>query len=358
MESDSILQSNGDPVGVVLVGAGGIADRHLAALAAHPGFALTGIVDTAAERAREVAGAQGGAAWTTDLTEALAWPRAEAFVVCTPNHTHAPIALPIAAAGRHLMIEKPLATTVADARRVVAAFEAGGGALLVAHTHRFYEYGRTVKAAIDEGAIGRPVLVRLAFLGGWVWPDWRSWILDPDRSGGHALHNGVHLLDLVTWWIGRTPDRVYARGHRRTAAELDVHDYLEMVVTYDDGATAICEMSRGHRPAGLNHRDVVVQGTAGLLTFPWDGAGSVLIDEHGAGTLPGPQNDGFLDQFDAWHIAIRGGPSAVSGPDGVLAVALGVAAERSIATGQPVELADVLGDPGEPSELAESGGLT
>ena len=92
--------------------------------------------------------------------------------------------------------------------------------LIAAHTHRAYDYGRAVKETVDAGAIGRPVLVRLAILGGWIWPDWSAWVLDPERSGGHALHNGVHLLDLATWWLGDEPSDGHARGRKQTAAEL------------------------------------------------------------------------------------------------------------------------------------------
>ncbi|MEU7002273.1 Gfo/Idh/MocA family oxidoreductase [Nonomuraea sp. NPDC046570] len=334
--------------GVLVVGAGAIADLHVAALSTDPRSRLAGFVDTSGERAAQAAHRNGGVPWSTDLAEALSWPGVDACIICTPNDTHERLAVQVATAGKHLLVEKPLATTVPGARKAAEAFAGNGLTLAVAHSHRFYDYARTVREEIRSGALGRPVLVRLALLGSWIWPDWRAWVLDPARSGGHALHNGVHLLDLVTWWIGSRPLSVYARGQRRTAAELDVHDYLEMVVRYESGATAVCEMSRAHRPAGYSGRDVVVQGTEGLLTLPWDGEGPLLTDERGTAPLDPGVAYGFAAQLGAWLDALTAppGPAAteagVGAEEALLAVALGVAAERSMALGRPVDLEEVL----------------
>ncbi len=337
MERDSMSNR---PLGILVVGAGAIADLHVAAVAADPRCVLAGFADVNADRARTAAHRNGGVFWTADLAEALARPDVDACIICTPNDTHEDLALRVAEAGKHLLLEKPLATTVEGADAIVEAFARRGLVLAVAHSHRFYDYGRTVHDEIASGAVGRPTLVRLALLGGWIWPDWRAWVIDPARSGGHALHNGVHLLDLVTWWIGSRPVSVYARGQRRTATELDVHDYLEMVVRYDDGAVAICEMSRAHRPTALAHRDVVVQGTGGLLTLAWDGEGALLWDEKGAHTLDPGVAYGFAAQLGAWLDAVTAGDAgtSVSGEEAAMAVALGVAAERSMALGVPVEV--------------------
>ena len=329
-------------LGVLVVGAGFIADEHIRALSASGRASLVGLVDTVADRAAASAGSHGGVRWDTELTAALTWPEVDAVVVCTPNDSHAEIGIAVAAAGKHLLVEKPLATTVSDAQALAAHFAATDRVLSVAHTHRCYDYGRAVKDAIEDGAIGRPVFARLAILGGWIWPDWRSWILDPARSGGHSLHNGVHLLDLVTWWLDDQPISVFARGRKQTAAELEIYDYLEMVVSYENGGTAVCEMSRAHRPGSFAHRDVSVYGSDGTLAQEWDGESSLLFSESGASTVPAAGSNGFAVQLESWLDAIAGGQPATSPQDGVLAVAMGVAAERSIASGEPIPLAEVL----------------
>ncbi|WP_116952589.1 Gfo/Idh/MocA family protein [Jiangella endophytica] len=332
------------PLGVVIVGAGFIADHHGAALGASARARLAGIVDVDAGRASAAATAAGGVPWTTDLAEALARPDVGAAIVCTPNMTHEPIAQQIAAAGKHLLMEKPLTITVASARAVVDAFDAAGTVVMAAHTHRFYDYARAVDDAIAGGAVGRPVFARLALLGGWIWPDWRAWVLDPAKSGGHALHNGVHLLDLVSCWLRDEPVSVYARGRAQTAAELRIHDYLEMHVEYAGGANAVCEMSRGHRPSTLDRRDVLVAGTDGVLQLPADGWGSTVVTESGTSLLHPQAANGFAVQLDAWLDAIADPAArrAMTPADAVRAVALGVATELSIERGEPVTLDEVM----------------
>ena len=273
-------------LGVLVVGAGFIADSHIRALAAEPRASLAGVVDVDRARARAFAYANGNAPYSSDLADALTWPEVDAVIVCTPNHTHVPIALEVAAAGKHLLVEKPLATTVAGARQVVDAFATAGRVVAAAHTHRSYDYGVAVRSVIESGTIGRPVAARLSILGGWIWPDWQAWVLDPERSGGHSLHNGVHLLDLVTWWLGDEPLSVYARGRRQTAAELRIYDYLEMSIEYARGGTAVCEMSRAHRPGSFSYRDIMVAGTVGVIEQGWDDESSLLFTEQGLQQVP------------------------------------------------------------------------
>ncbi|MDF5756393.1 Gfo/Idh/MocA family oxidoreductase [Spongiactinospora sp. TRM90649] len=336
------MESHSASVGVLVVGTGFIAAQHAAAIHAEPRLELLGVVDIDPGRAAAASRANGGVPWFTDLGAALAETGAGACVVCTPNDTHADLAVQVAEAGAHLLIEKPLATDVAGARRAAEAFARAGRVLMPAHSHRYYDYALTVRDVIRAGELGAVDLVRLSLLGGWIWPDWRGWMLDPARSGGHSLHNGVHLLDLVTWWTGDIPETVYARGRRQTAAELRVYDYLEMTVAFAGGAVAVCEMSRGHRPTSYARRDVLVSGSGGILTLPWDAEAGSVTDESGTALLPPGGTDGFATQIAAWADAVTGGPPAVTAEDGLLAVAMGVAAERSIAEGRPVPVAEVL----------------
>jgi predicted dehydrogenase len=330
------------PLGVVVVGTGFVADAHIGALRARGDAELAGVVDLVPARAAAAGRTNGGVRATTDLAEALAWEGVDACIVCTPNATHREIAEPIAAAGKHLLIEKPLATTVSDAAAIADAFRASGTTLMAAHTHRFYDYGRAVKEQLDSGVIGQPTLARLSIAGDWIWPDWRAWMLDPAASGGHSLHNGVHLLDLTTWWLDAEPVSIYGRGRKQTSAELEIYDYLELVVHYRNGATAICEMSRGHRTGGMNYKDVMVAGPGGILTLPWDGESGLLVTPAGSCLLPAATANGFAVQLDAWLSAINGRPTLMSPADAVRAVAMGVAAEQSIASGRPVDLAEVV----------------
>lgn len=334
MERDSTF-------GVLVVGTGFIAEHHIAALHASTRARLVGVVDTDPGKVAVASRANGGVPATTDLKEALSWPDVDGVIVCTPNGSHAGIAHTVAAAAKHLMVEKPLATTSVDALSIVEGFHNAGLTLTVAHTHRVYDYALAVKAVLDSGEIGEPRLIRLAILGGWIWGDWSAWVLDPGLSGGHALHNGVHLLDLVTWWMGRRPDSVYARGRRQTASDLPIYDYLEMVLRFGDGGVAQCEMSRAHQPGDLAQRDVLVVGSEGVLALPWDGEPNLVVGQHGITALPPAAGSAFTRQLDGWLDAIGGAPPIVDGRDGYFAVAMAEAVELSIATGEQISLAEV-----------------
>ena len=326
-------------VGVGVIGTGFVAGLHLAALGKLPGVRAVGVADVDAGRARAAARSLPDARWTTSVEELLSWPDLDGCIVCTPNDTHASVGLAVAKAGKHLLIEKPLAVTVEEADTLLAAFTERGLTLMAAHTHRFYDYSRIVKRTLEGGEIGRPVYVRLAMLGGWIWPDWRAWGLDPKRSGGHVLHNGIHLLDLATWWIADEPLTVYAQGRKETSGDLAIYDYLSMVVRYRGGATAVCEMSRANRPRTFRYRDVFVQGTRGGLSLPWDAEDGIAFLEGGTGLLPGDGQAGFDREVAAWIAAVRGEAApAVTADEARLSIVMAVAGEESLRTGRVVPL--------------------
>ena len=326
-------------LGIGVIGTGFVANMHLSALGKLPDVQLVGVADVDAGRAQTAVRGLADARWTTRISDLLAWPDLDGCIVCTPNDTHVEIGLQIAAQNKHLLMEKPLAITAAGADALVDAFASRGLVLMGAHTHRFYDYGRTIKRTIASGDIGRPVYIRLAVLGGWIWPDWRGWVLDPRRSGGHVLHNGVHLLDLATWWVDDEPISVYVQGRKESSAELAIHDDLSMIVRYRKGATAVCEMSRANRPRTFAYRDVFVQGTSGALHLPWDAEQGIAFLEGGTGLLPGDSQVGFDREVAAWIAAIRGeSVAAVTGDEARRAALMAIAGEESLQTGDVVSL--------------------
>lgn len=327
-----------DTVGIVVVGVGMIANAHVASINATGRAELVGVVDTDPGRAAAFSYSHGGLRCTTDLAEALSWPDCDAVVVCTPNFTHAAVVPMAISAGKHVLVEKPMATTVSDAAALVEQAAAKGVVLTAAHTHRFYDYGRTVKEVVSSGGIGEPRFGRLTILGDWTWPDWSGWMIDAQKSGGHGLHNGVHLLDLMAWWFDADPLTVRARGRKQASPELDIYDYLEMTMTFPGGVNAVCEMSRGHRTGKVSQREVTLVGTDGIVEQDWqDDSATVITPDH-VQLLPAAAYDGFGAQLDAWLTAVEGGPAAMTAAEGLRAVALGVAVEESIRTGRVIEI--------------------
>ena len=132
------------------------------------------------------------------------------------------------------------------------------------HSHRFSDQSLAIRSVIDSGAIGTPRFVRIAMNGGWIWPGWQHWVLNPALSGGQSLHNGIHLVDLASWWIGEEATTVFSAGQHATSEALRIYDYLVIVLGFASGAAAVCEISRGDHPKTLGYTELTVVGTDGV----------------------------------------------------------------------------------------------
>ena len=191
-----------EPVRVALIGCGGIATAHLAAYRALPELARVVVAcDADAENARRRA-AEIGADACVDYQEALAREDVEAVDLCLPHDLHEPVARAAAAAGKHVLVEKPIARDLAEADRMIAACAAADVHLMVAHCQRFSADRQTAKRLVDEGAIGRIYMMRTDH-NQWVEYPTGHWINDPAKLGGGGVAgSGVHHLDILRWFCG------------------------------------------------------------------------------------------------------------------------------------------------------------
>jgi predicted dehydrogenase len=312
----------------------------MAALRATADAELVAVTDLDGARAREVARAE-GCAVAADVDALLADPAVEAVIVCTPNMTHEQLGRQVLAAGRHLLMEKPLAMTGAGARALVAEAASRGLQLAVGHSHRFSDQGLAIRGAIDAGAIGTPRFVRIAMNGGWIWPGWQHWVLDPALSGGHSLHNGIHLVDLASWWLGEEATSVFSAGQHATSEALRIHDYLVIELGFASGASAVCEISRGERPRSASYLEIAVVGTEGVLAREWDAEGVLAWTDDGlsAWGVDGSGGRVFRRELESFAAAVRGAGAVVPPvAAAVHAVDLAVASEESLATGRTVRI--------------------
>lgn len=332
-----------EPLGVGIVGVGGIALSHMAALRETSRAKLVAVFDVDVTRAEEVAHVERCVAYP-NIEEMLEDARVEAVIICTPNMTHEQLGRAVLAADRHLLMEKPLALSGEAARALQTEAEHRGLTLAVGHSHRFSDQGLAIQKAIDDGLIGAPRFVRIVMNGGWIWPGWQSWVLNPDLSGGHSLHNGVHLVDLASWWLGERATSVFSVGQHATSAALDIYDYLVMELGFSSGATAVCEVSRGEHPRSANYLEITVVGSAGVLTREWDGDGVLALTDGGlaAWGVDGAASRTFLREVESFVDAVRGFGLVVPPVSAAVhAVEIAVASETSLATGRtaPIEAA-------------------
>jgi predicted dehydrogenase len=232
----------GEPVRVALIGCGGIATAHLAGYAALPDLGRVVVAcDADAESARRRA-AETGAEALTDYREALARADVEAVDLCLPHDLHEPVARAAAAAGKHVLVEKPIARNLAEADRMIADCAAAGVHLMVAHCQRFSADRQTAKRLVDEGAIGRVYMMRTDH-NQWVEYPPGHWINDPARLGGGGIAgSGVHHLDILRWFCGDV-ERVSAGLTRSGCTPRTAEDGGLVLLEHRNGAVSELALS-------------------------------------------------------------------------------------------------------------------
>ncbi|HID12013.1 MAG TPA: Gfo/Idh/MocA family oxidoreductase [Candidatus Latescibacteria bacterium] len=171
---------------LALIGCGSISRDHLMALRVlGDRFRLIWVVDVDEEAARRVAD-EWGCRWTTDYRRVLEDPRVDAVDIATPHHLHAEMAVASAEAGKHIFLEKPMATTLEDADRIIAAADRAGVVLMVGYVFRYRPAFRRLHDMVADGRYGRPFLAHgLMEVYG---PHFLApWMKRKDQLGGGAL---------------------------------------------------------------------------------------------------------------------------------------------------------------------------
>ncbi len=336
-----------DPVRVGLIGAGRWAAAHRTTL--HRAGATLVAVATGSEAGAARVRTDWGVPTTTDLDELLAMD-VEAVIVASPNDLHAEQARRALAAGKHVLVEKPMALTVADADALVAAARATDRVVAVGHAMRVFELFERVKALLDAGRLGEPLHLGLDL---WRRPHRAGaggWKADPERLGSTILEEPVHYLDLARWYLG-DPTEVLAWASSRPGRAA-LHENLDVRLRFApaaDGGDRWARVTRSIAAAG--HRiDLTLVGAEAALRAHWAGAmdvdphPDVRLVLHHAGVdevqdvpaATGHAHD-LVRQTEAFVRAVREGtPVPATAADGRAAVALCLAVEASLSSGAPV----------------------
>jgi len=254
----------------LLVGAGDIARKRVApALAAAPGSTLLGICDPRLEAAREVAAQHHAPEVYADFAEALARTRAEAIYLATPIHLHAAHALQALQAGKHVLVEKPLALTAAEGQAVARAAALSGATAGCAYFRRLSPRYRHARDMLARGEFGRLVLMRLVYHS-WFSPsrdDPKYWRVVRARSGGGPLSDmGSHMFDVLIGLCG-LPARVFARCDN-LVQKWDVEDTASVLLTMPDSAHVTASFSWSTKT--WRHEFEIVGTEAKLNWLPYD----------------------------------------------------------------------------------------
>ncbi len=276
----------------LLVGAGDIARKRVApALATANGSVLTGICNPNAARLTTLADEYGVAERYTDIGTALASTTADAVYLATPVWLHVEQAVQALAAGKHVLIEKPLGLSADDCARLLQAAARNDRKIACAYYRRFSPRFRHAQQMLADGEFGRIVAMRIVYHS-WFAPapdDPKYWRVQREKSGGGPLSDmGCHMFDLLIGLFGM-PATVFARCAHQVRA-WNVEDGAAVLMTLHNGALVTASV---HWNSPVRRHEMEIVGTkACLLWRPFD-SGPVqktVGDQHTALELPPADN--------------------------------------------------------------------
>lgn len=335
---------------VGIIGAGHFGAAHARALAA------VGDARLVAACRKDEAGlaafcAEFGCEGYRDYRDLLADPGIDAVVVALPHQLHAEVAIAAAGAGRHVMLEKPLAPTVAECRRILAAANAAGVTLMPGHTMRFTLPFLAARQIIESGEIGRMRFGSSRMIKLWIEGNRRDWHLDPERGGGMLFTAGIHALDRLIGLAGRRATHVSAVTATAFHDQKADDSALLLLRFGDDAAGHVASI--GYRDGAFISGDEIVcdEGVLRVDFF----SGVELGRDQRWKAVPGSFEDDIAGralerQWQAFAEAVRSGsPPPVTGEDGLHVVACIEAAFRAARERREVEVekwcpADATGD--------------
>src|SRR5215210_2438756 len=319
-----------------LVGAGFMGGVHLGAYAGIPEVEVVGVADTRVEAA--VAGAEIVEARPyASYEELVSAEDVEVVDVCLQTALHTDLALRAAGAGRHVILEKPIARTIEDAQEILEAFSGGSPRLFVGHVVRFFPEYVGIKQKIDAGDLGTIGVVRTSrrstFLLGW-----NDWYADWRVSGGVLLDLVIHDFDYLRWTLSEV-ERVYARGI--LGREYNRLDYVLVTLRFESGAIAHVEGHWGY-PGPFNY-SIEVAGSDALVTVDSTEPAPLELTDDTATSGEAPDlasgKSPYAKELEHFiHCIATGEEPIVQSQDACEALRIGLAATESVLTGDPVTL--------------------
>ena len=342
---------------VGIIGCGWAGEQHVRAVGELPGRAtVVAAADIHEQAAKSLAQTHRIEHWTSDYRELLAERGLDAVAVCLPHHLHAPVSIEAAASGLHVLVEKPLANTLEEADRMIAASEGAGKVLMVAENVRFEAQYRRAAEIIEAGVIGAPFLFRVSRehqMHAYLYA--RPWFLR-EPSGGITYSGGVHDFELIRS-LGGEIERVYAVRAPKVLKEMSGDDTSVAIADLASGAKAVLTESFSIRtPYPGVHGEVF--GDKGSLWFYGEELRLYTSDQDGqpellerivlGGDAPrearmAHQGDTFVAEWVHFLDCLDGieATPITSGREGRKPLAVVLAAYRSMELGRPVSVLEL-----------------
>ncbi|MFC2124082.1 Gfo/Idh/MocA family protein [Bacteroidota bacterium] len=344
-----------DTIGIGLIGCGLWGSIHAQTYSASPITKLISTCDLESERVEQFAQKYGAEKSTTDYQEILSDPEITAISITTPDHTHTPIVLDALKAGKHVLVEKPLAMTVEECKKILSVRDSAGTILMVDFHNRWNIPFMQVKNMVEFGELGDLQMISVR-LNDTIYVPTKMLGWAAQSSPAHFL--GSHVVDLIRWLSGSEINKVYSvsRSTVLNKKGIDTPDYFQTILELSSGATAYVENcwivaenapnvfefkgefigSKGSTYVNVSHHRMVEKYTEDGAGYP-DVLG--VVDRYGkaAGFCTAP-----IDHFI--ECMVQSTEPLVTGEDGLAATQVVQAMEQSAKTGLPVDLDPLLFD--------------
>jgi predicted dehydrogenase len=331
-----------------LIGAGLFGEVHARVYAEDPQVEFAAVCDLNRERAREIAEKYQAGRYCTDWREVAQDPKIDAASVATPDFAHTEIAVALASAGKHILVEKPLATTVPECEQIIAAAKAGRVKLMVDFHNRWNPPFHEAHRLVRSGELGEPRLVYFRLSNTTFVPlKMLSWA---NRSSV-LWFLGSHAIDMVCWLVGEWPNRVYSVSRRGVlqGKGVDVPDFYQSTLEFPGGAVASIEnawLLPQSSPFVVDVKCELV-GSEGTLRVDTTSHRMLEIErperysygELVGGPIQGKQRGFMFDSIAHFHDCVCNDAEVlVPGEVGLEVTRVACAIEESARTGGPVEI--------------------
>lgn len=268
-------------VRVAIVGCGGIANgKHMKSLANVEQAEMVAFCDIVVEKAHKAAAQYGGsdAKVYENYRDLLQDASIDVVHVCTPNDSHAEITIAALEAGKHVMCEKPIAKTAADARRMVETAKRTGKKLTIGYNNRYRADSQYLKSVCESGELGEIYYAKAHAIRRRAVPTWGVFLDEEKQGGGPLIDIGTHALDLALWMMNNYEPKVvlgstyHKLSHRENAAnawgpwdpaKFTVEDSAFALITMKNGATIVLESSWALNTLDVKEAKVTLHGTEG-----------------------------------------------------------------------------------------------
>jgi len=350
-------------VGVIGAGVGAL---HLAAYAQIPEVTVVALAGLDDDRVARVAAEYHIPQTYREYEQLLAAPNIDAVSICLPNNLHAPVAVAAAQAGKHVLVEKPLARNAVEGRAIVEAARANDRVLMVSFDKRYRSDVEWLKAYVDSGALGRIYYAKAHWMRRAGIPRLGSWFVSKDQAGGGPLVDlGVHVLDMAMYLMGEPePLTVSASAYAEFGPRglkgwsgrgqfsdqrlpYEVEDLATAFIRLEGGATLLLEASWATHSSAGDDFGVTLYGSEGgaelmVRNYTYENTVRVFTDVGGAPVDAAPKivkGEGHLGVIRRFVRAILYGEPAIPSPaDGLRRSAVLDACYRSASEGREIEL--------------------